>query len=223
MIVLTSDHGDYLGDHWQGDKDWFHEEAVRVPLILVDPRSSADATRGSASGDLVESIDLVPTLVEALGGDPADCSPWLEGRSLMPVLSASPHTTEHVISESDFGFLEAANYLPPTSRSRDRRAFMLRTTHHKYILSETGPNLLYDLSEEPGEHTNVIDDPRYASVRAELHERLFDWFRRCAHDITYDDPVVERWIEPGDSARSGIVIGFWDEAELAAGVAGELY
>ena len=37
MIVFTSDHGDYLGDHWMGEKDFFHEPSVKIPLIVVDP------------------------------------------------------------------------------------------------------------------------------------------------------------------------------------------
>ena len=37
MIVFTSDHGDYLGDHWMGEKDLFHEPSVKVPLIIYDP------------------------------------------------------------------------------------------------------------------------------------------------------------------------------------------
>ena len=37
MIVFTSDHGDYLGDHWMGEKDLFHDVSVKVPLIIYDP------------------------------------------------------------------------------------------------------------------------------------------------------------------------------------------
>lgn len=223
MIVFTSDHGDYLGDHWQGEKDWFHEESVRVPLIVVDPRRQADATRGSASTDLVEAIDIVPTLVEALGGDLADTAPWLEGHSLDPALSGSGHAKDHVVSESELGFLEAANYLPPTTRTRDHRAFMIRTDRYKYILSETGPNLLYDLDDEPGEYTNVAGDPAHAAIQAELHETLFEWFRQRAHDVTYTDATASYDASPGNTARDGIVIGCWDEADLAAVLAGELY
>ena len=42
MIVFTSDHGDYLGDHWMGEKELFHEQAVRIPLIIYDPDPAAD-------------------------------------------------------------------------------------------------------------------------------------------------------------------------------------
>ena len=45
MIAFTSDHGDYLGDHWLGEKDLFHDCSAKV-LIVVDPSPAADATRG---------------------------------------------------------------------------------------------------------------------------------------------------------------------------------
>ena len=47
MIVLTADHGDYLGDHWLGEKDLFHDAAAKLPMIVVDPSTAANATRGS--------------------------------------------------------------------------------------------------------------------------------------------------------------------------------
>ena len=71
MIVFTSDHGDYLGDHWLGEKDLFHEPSVKIPLIVYDPSPEADNTRGTVCDALVEAIDLAPTFLEALGADPA--------------------------------------------------------------------------------------------------------------------------------------------------------
>ena len=84
MIVLTSDHGDYLGDHWLGEKDLFHDPSVKIPMIVYDPRTEADATRGTTCDALVESIDLAPTFVEAAGATVPDHI--LEGRSLSPWL-----------------------------------------------------------------------------------------------------------------------------------------
>ena len=46
MIVFTSDHGDYLGDHWLGEKELFHEPSVKIPLIIYDPSNEADARAG---------------------------------------------------------------------------------------------------------------------------------------------------------------------------------
>ncbi len=52
MIVFTSDHGDYLGDHWMGEKDLFHEQSAKIPLIVIDPSEAAERTRGTVSDAL---------------------------------------------------------------------------------------------------------------------------------------------------------------------------
>src|SRR5204863_4905335 len=79
MIVFTSDHGDYLGDHWMGEKDLFHEQSAKIPLIVIDPSPDAEATRGTVNDALVEAIDLAPTFIEFFGGKVPDHI--LEGRS----------------------------------------------------------------------------------------------------------------------------------------------
>ncbi|MFT5530579.1 MAG: arylsulfatase A-like enzyme [Candidatus Poriferisodalaceae bacterium] len=222
MIVFCSDHGDYMGDHWMGDKDWLHEEAVRTPMIIVDPRPAADAQRGTISSELVEAIDLVPTFLEALGGDVEAAHPWLEGESLQPSLHGMGHVARTaVVCETDFGFLEMANRLDLGDK-RERRATMLRSDRYKYILSEIGPDLLYDLDEDPGELVDRIDDPGLATVRADMHEQLFDWFRHRKHDPTYPDSFIDRCSQPGGTAQRGIMIGYWDEEDLERGLAGDL-
>jgi len=101
MIVLTSDHGDYLGDHWLGEKDLFHDPSVKVPMIIYDPRSAADSTRGTSCDALVESIDLPPTFVSAAGGKIANHI--LEGINLEPYLHGTEvDDREYVISEYDY-------------------------------------------------------------------------------------------------------------------------
>ena len=101
MIVFTSDHGDYLGDHWMGDKDYFHDPSVKVPLIISDPSQDADGTRGTVDSSLVELIDLIPTFVEYQGGIPQEHI--LDGTSLMPKLRGQEGPgRECVISEYDY-------------------------------------------------------------------------------------------------------------------------
>ncbi|MEM1313798.1 MAG: sulfatase-like hydrolase/transferase, partial [Pseudomonadota bacterium] len=103
MIVVTSDHGDYLGDHWMGEKELFHDCSARIPMIVYDPRPEADAARGTVCEALVESLDLAATFIEAAGGEVPDHV--VEGRSLLPFLEGrSPETWREVaISEFDYG------------------------------------------------------------------------------------------------------------------------
>ena len=223
MIVFTADHGDYLGDHWLGEKDWLHEEIVHVPLIVVDPRSTADATRGSVSTELVESIDLAPTFVEALGGSVED-NLWLEGQSLLPALAGAhafaTHPREAAICQGEFSTLELAGDLLTSAKGK-LRATMIRTDRYKYILSETGPNVLYDLEADPEELHDRIDDPALSSVRSELHDRLVDWYRARTNEVTSRQPSTDPE-RLGQDAREGVFIGYWDETDAAADAADHL-
>ncbi|MEX0319885.1 MAG: sulfatase-like hydrolase/transferase [Ruegeria sp.] len=101
MIIFTSDHGDYLGDHWLGEKDLFHTPAVKVPLIIHDPRESTGGTRGVVCRNLVEAIDVTATITHAAGCELP--SHIVEGRSLMPYLENREHLEpqSHAISEYD--------------------------------------------------------------------------------------------------------------------------
>ena len=105
LIVFTSDHGDYLGDHWLGEKDLFHDPSVKIPLIVYDPSESANTTRGQVRDELVESIDLIPTFIDILGGKAQPQR--LEGRSLLPFLRDEPIDgwRSVAISEYDYAIL----------------------------------------------------------------------------------------------------------------------
>ena len=81
MIVFTSDHGEYLGDHWLGEKDLFHEASAKIPLIIVNPNAAANETRGSVCNEMVEAVELLPKFVEFAGGK--NCPPEGLGGSLM--------------------------------------------------------------------------------------------------------------------------------------------
>ena len=205
MIVITSDHGDYLGDHWLGEKELFHEESIRIPLIIYDPDASADSTRGQVDDRLVESIDLAPTFLEALGGKPLPHI--LEGRSLMPALRADMVQTwrDAVISECDYSFREARLELgvgPIASR-----AYMVRTDMWKYIHYEGFRPQLFDLQNDPQEFTDLGSDPSKAVIRAQMHELLADWALHRKSRITISDEDIAK--RTGTHKRRGLPFGVW--------------
>ncbi len=213
LIVFTSDHGDYLGDHWLGEKDFFHDCTVKVPLIVVDPSPEADVTRGTASDALVEAIDLVPSFVEYCGGTPLPNV--IEGRSLLPLLRGEgPVNWRRVIfSEYDYSMLEARLIL--SQPIRDCRLFMVFDGRWKYIHAIGFRPLLFDLQIDPGELRDLGADPRFASERARLKEALLDWALEDHNRITMPDERIAGYAT-GRQLRTGIVIGYWNEAELDA-------
>jgi arylsulfatase A-like enzyme len=214
MIVFTSDHGDYLGDHWLGDKDFFHDASVKMPLIVYDPSPEADAARGGVCDALVESIDLVPTFLEALRGDPAQQSHRLEGRSLLPFLHGRvpPAWRAFAISEYDYSMQPAAAKLGV--EPRDARLFMIAGESRKLVHAVGFRPMLFDLARDPDELKDRGADPAYAGDRARLEDALAQWGLRLSQRTTRSERQIRN--ARGKSTRRGILIGVWDEAEIPA-------
>jgi arylsulfatase A-like enzyme len=214
MIVFTSDHGDYLGDHWMGEKDLFHEPSVKVPLIVYDPSGACDAMRGQICDELVETIDLAPTFIDALGGDWRAQAHRLEGRSLMPLLrgEAPAHWRDYAISEYDYSVSQAATRLG--LEPRDARLFMVADKSWKYVHAIGFRPMLFDLEADPQEFVDLGADPAYEGVRARFAAALADWGLRMSQRTTLSEAEVKAM--RGRSPRKGILVGVWDEAELPA-------
>jgi arylsulfatase A-like enzyme len=211
MIVFTSDHGDYLGDHWLGEKDLFHEVSVRVPMIVVDPSPAADGTRGTACDALVEAIDLAPTFVEFFGGTPP--RHVLEGRSILPWLRGAPPPSwrEAVISEYDYAMQEVRRTLG--RKVEECRLFMVFDGRFKYVHAPGFRPMLWDLERDPEEFRDLGDDPEHEAERARLKDILLRWALADHNRITMPDARIEAY-GPGRQLANGIVIGYWDEDEL---------
>ncbi|MBS29069.1 MAG: phosphonate monoester hydrolase [Alphaproteobacteria bacterium] len=209
MIVMSSDHGDYLGDHWLGEKDLFHDASARIPLIIYDPREEADATRGTTSDALVEGIDLAPTFLELMGGE---AKPHiLEGRSLVPILEGrQTEWRKYAISEYDYATRQSRAELEIDQA--DARLLMIYDGRWKYILAEGFRPLLFDLENDPDEVVDLGAEPEHEAIRAELHEALFAWARQHHTRITRAPEQVNRMSAGGEPP--GIQIGFWNEEEL---------
>jgi arylsulfatase A-like enzyme len=205
LIVFTSDHGDHLGDHGLGEKELFYEQAVRVPLIVVDPRPQADATRGTVEGRLVEAVDIVPTFLDALGLDPA--AHLVEGRSLLPLLHGERVDAwrDCAFSELDYSFREARRHLGRSPA--ECQAWMARTERWKYVHYRGLRPQLFDLLNDPLELVDLGDDPGHAGVRGEMRERIGEWLMGLKRRVTVDDAYVERRTE--DHRRNKVHIGVW--------------
>jgi len=210
MIVFTSDHGDYLGDHWLGEKDFFHEPSVKIPLIVVDPVPAADRTRGTVCNALIESIDLAPTFVEFAGGSAPQHR--LEGRALQSWLHGERPATwrEFAISEYDYSMTPASEALGVAPI--DARMFMVFDGRYKFVFAEGFAPMLFDLVSDPRELIDRGTDPALEPERDRLLAALNRWARRQSQRTTISDAQIEA--RRGGSERKGILLGYWDEAEL---------
>ena len=67
LIIFTSDHGEQLGDHWLLGKGGYFDASYHIPLIIRDPRQAADAGRGAVVSSFTENVDIMPTMLDAIG------------------------------------------------------------------------------------------------------------------------------------------------------------
>jgi arylsulfatase A-like enzyme len=214
MIVFTSDHGDYLGDHWMGEKDLFHDQSAKIPLIVIDPSDPANSTRGTVCDALVEAIDLAPTFIEYFGGKVPDHV--LEGRSLMPWLRGEPPADWRKVVFSEYDYSMQDVRLKLNQPIEQCRLFMVFDGRWKYIQASGFRPMLYDLASDPHEFADLGDDPECADVIARLQSALFDWALHPKMHITTSNEKIAGYADRQLQVKGGILIGIWDEAELAA-------
>jgi arylsulfatase A-like enzyme len=199
LIVLTADHGDQMGDHWLLEKLGWWDESYHVPLIVVDPRPEADATRGRTVDQITESVDVMATLCTWLG---AEVPPAVDGRPLQPFL----HT--HDVPEGwrteahwQWDFRDPVHDLPGSLFGlalEECTIDVLRGPKHKVVQFGSGDSLVFDLEADPEQLVDVASEPGSLEVIAEARGRLLSW--RMRHDdrtlanavLTRSDGLVVR-------------------------------
>ena len=169
IVIVTSDHGEMLGERGLWYKMNFFEGGARVPLIVHAPGRYAPH-RVAAS---VSHVDLLPTLVEIASGGAASVWPDRpDGRSLVPHLE-STESTRGSHDEAIGEYLGEGAIAP---------LVMIRRRRYKFVHSPVDPDQLYDIAGDPHELRNLASDPeqtgRVAGFRREAAERWnFDALR----------------------------------------------
>jgi arylsulfatase A-like enzyme len=155
LVILTSDHGEYLGERlFIGHGKDVHSETVNVPLIVWEP----GATPAHVSRP-VQSPDVFPTILRYLG------LPVPEGTQGQPLLEAD-HAT---VSEEHYSHNNRRRY------HSDRVLRTIRIGDHRYFLSTTGEERLFDLGADPAERHNLISE--LPGVAKAARARLEEWMR----------------------------------------------
>jgi choline-sulfatase len=159
VVIVTSDHGEMLGERGLWYKMNFYEGSARVPLVVSSPTRFA-AGRVSAP---VTTMDLLPTLVGlAHDGDLSGVVGPLDGESLLPLLDGEP-TTQGRRDTVTAEYLAEGSIAP---------IVMVRRGDVKLIHSPADPDQLFDLANDPLERHNLVDDPARSGLLAELRAEV---------------------------------------------------
>jgi arylsulfatase A-like enzyme len=151
VIVYASDHGDHAGEHGLYEKK--HgiraRSICRVPMIVRFPRQVAS---GRACEEMVESVDVFPTLCELAGIDPPAT---VQGRSMTPLLGEAPRP------------------IRPDALTENIHRKALATRRYRFVATrEEERDELYDQQADPWELQNLIDSPDHAEVVRQMRLRL---------------------------------------------------
>ncbi|MFZ0040849.1 MAG: sulfatase/phosphatase domain-containing protein, partial [Solirubrobacteraceae bacterium] len=195
LVICTTDHG--LA--FPTAKASLLDRGIGVMLIMRGP----GLPPGAAHDELVSQIDIFPTICEVAEIDPPS---WLQGRSLVGLVSGAepPGSRAEIFSELTYH----AAYEPQRAIRTERFKYVRRFDDYPYpVLANCDDSAskdaylargwgkrrvaresLHDLFFNPGEGRNIIDDPDYAAVAADLRGRLERWMQETA-DPLLDGPV----------------------------------
>ncbi len=199
LIVLTSDHGDQMSDHWLLEKLGWWDESYHVPLIVRDPRAEADSTRGRVVDAWTEHVDVTPTICEWLGIEvPLQC----DGRALQPFLHEADVPDDwRIEAHWEWDFRNPQRHIAEDILGVTMEQCclaVLRDDAWKYVHFAWGDPLLFDLRADPDQLVNRAADPDCAATVAEYARRMLSW--RMSHDertltghlVTNEGLVVRR-------------------------------
>lgn len=179
LLVFYSDNGYMIGDHGLTDKRAAYEGSVRVPMLVYAPGL---VPAGATNPALVRNLDLAPTFL-ALAQVPKP--PQFEGVSLLPLMTGT--TTARNWKAPDFIYEYYWEWTFPMTPT----IFAIERDRIKYIqyYGVWDREELYDLTKDPDEMVNRIDDPAYLDQKIELRKALFEQLANNAgrHDIPFTE------------------------------------
>ena len=162
IIIYTSDQGFFLGEHGWFDKRFMYEECQRMPLIIRYPKA---IKAGSVSNAISMNVDFAPTFLDFAGVEiPSD----IQGASLKPIL------VNEGKAPADWRKAAYYHYYEYPAEHMVKRHYGVRTDRYKLIhfYNDIDAWELYDLEKDPAEMHNVINDPAYSEVLADMQEEL---------------------------------------------------
>jgi len=178
IVVFTSDHGDMMGAHNMVEKQVMFEEAIRVPLLLKVPFLKGQQKKITQR---VSQIDLVPTLLDLMGGKIDDN---LQGKSLLPIIKGEKVPDDYIFIEWNPDPNYNINQFKNSKLASQKDIILAEETSSRAVISPDGwklclsdkdKNQLYNLKNDSLETTNLYYDPKYEKKIKELSGKIHDW------------------------------------------------
>ncbi|WP_175631943.1 choline-sulfatase [Virgibacillus siamensis] len=162
IIVVTSDHGEMLGEHGMWFKRTFYDPAVKVPLIISSPERFHS---GKRIKEVVSLVDLAATFMTL--AEVPSCEEWIDkmdGDSLEALLADKDDDWKDEVISEYYG------------EGPIQPMVMLRSGNYKYIYVHEERPLLFNLEEDPLERNNLAELSEYQSILQQFKKRIVSEF-----------------------------------------------
>jgi len=191
VVVVTSDHGEQLGDHGLVQKVGWFEESHHIPLIWRDPRR----TGGNVVDQFTESVDVMPTLAETWSQKvPLQC----DGLPLTPFLDGTePQWWRDAATwEFDwrFAFIPSGEHPWPWDRRLERQHLTVRRSRDTaYVQFDDGSSMCFDLAVDSTWRTPVTDPARVLRIAQDMLVWRSSHADRTHTGFLVQDGGIGRW------------------------------
>jgi arylsulfatase len=159
LVIFTTDNGYFHAEHGLAGKWYSHQESIRVPLIIRDPRLPGDR-REIIRDQLTLSVDLAPTILAATGIEAPD---RMQGQDIAPLYLADEEPDWRTEFFYEHGAIGKA--IPPSEA-------LVRKDWKYVIWPAADYEQLFDLVNDPLEENDLARDPSHVSKLAELRTRF---------------------------------------------------
>jgi arylsulfatase A-like enzyme len=183
LLVFTSDHGDLLGSHGGRNKQQPFDECVRVPLLFHWPAGLG--TRGRKLDALINSEDFMPTILGLCG---VSIPRTVEGLDYSGYLRGGKNPSDGAALISC-----AAPFGQWTRNAGGREYRGVRTLRHTYVRDLTGPWLLFDDQQDPGQMNNLAGTPGCAGLQRKLDALLNRKLAQAHDQFLPAQEYLRRW------------------------------
>lgn len=161
LVIFTTDNGYYHAEHGLGDKWYPHQESIRVPLIISDPRMAKNL-RGKTNDDFTLNVDLAPTILAAAG----IASPkTMQGSDLSVLYVADEKTDWRDEFFYEHPMLKSTDFIPASQA-------LVRKDWKYFYWPEFEREQLFNIKADPIEENDLAADPAHAATLAEMRNRF---------------------------------------------------
>lgn len=162
LVIFTSDHGEYLGDHGRIQKGMPHDCIIHVPCIISYPNL---IKQGTIIDAMAEAVDIVPTILDICG---IQIPEYIQGKTLKRLLTGE--TSVH----KDAIFCEHFDH-------KQHNISLVRTKTFKYVVWTDGSETLYDLKNDPNELKDVSGLTVYKDTLSKMRFKLLRKLQFSGH------------------------------------------